>query len=430
MRIAIYENLPLGGAKRSAYELGRQLSQRHELDLYRLSTTSTRAFDLAPHVRHVYTYRYAPLFGLLNNRLAQGRLAPRSLTMFGPVRRLHRQVAADVESRGYDVVLAHPDSLTQSPYLLRWLRKTPGVYYCQEVLRIAYERSLRLEQHNRLRAAPGPLGVLAAAEDAWVLRRWTADDLRNVRAAQQVVVNSRHSRERVWSAYARDAAVCYLGIDADHFVPDAGAGRRGEVLSIGSPLAIKGHDLVIEALARVPDDVRPALLVVAPSARGADALQALALQRRVRLTIETEVDENALIDRYQHAIALVCAARMEPFGLTALEAMACATPVVAVREGGFAETVEDGVTGLLVEPEAGAIADAIARLARDRQFADHLGLKGRARVTQCWTWERSAAQLESILLANLPPPRGGASPHAGGAERAKPAFETCQGGGL
>ena len=85
MRIAIYENLPPGGAKRASFEFGRFLAQRHEVDLYRLSITDNRAFDLAPLVHQVYTYRYAPLGGLLDARLTGGHFAPRSYTLFGPL---------------------------------------------------------------------------------------------------------------------------------------------------------------------------------------------------------------------------------------------------------------------------------------------------------------------------------------------------------
>jgi hypothetical protein len=104
MRIAVFENLPPGGAKRAAFELGRFLALRHEVDLYRLDITSTGVFDLAPLAQRTYVYRYAPVLGLLRARMARGRFAPRLLTLFGPLRRLHRRLAGDLRSRKYDVV--------------------------------------------------------------------------------------------------------------------------------------------------------------------------------------------------------------------------------------------------------------------------------------------------------------------------------------
>ena len=170
MRIAIYENLPPGGAKRASFEFGRFLAGRHEVDLYQLSITDNRAFDLTPSVRQVYRYRFAPLGGLLDARLAGGHYAPRSYMLFGPLRRLHRRIAHDLRGRGYDVVLAHTDAMTQSPYLLRWLGDVPSVYYCQEVFRVRYEPLVRALHRQRLRQSRFPVSALRLIEDAWVLR--------------------------------------------------------------------------------------------------------------------------------------------------------------------------------------------------------------------------------------------------------------------
>src|ERR1700686_2535605 len=147
MRIAIFENLPRGGAKRAALELGRFLAANHELDLYRLSTTESKALDLAPFCRELYTYPFKPLGGRLDDRLAGGKLTPRSYTMFGPLMRVHRQIAIDVDHRDYDVLLTHTDSYTQAPYLLGYLRQVPSVYFCQEPFRFLEERQ-HLEVHR------------------------------------------------------------------------------------------------------------------------------------------------------------------------------------------------------------------------------------------------------------------------------------------
>jgi glycosyltransferase involved in cell wall biosynthesis len=400
VRVAIYENLPPGGAKRASFELGRFVAGRHEVDLYALNVTSTAAFDLAPVVRRVFRYRFAPWFGVLDARLAHGRLAPRALTIFGPLRRLHRRIARDIRDRGYDVVLAHTDAFSQSPYLLRWLGPPPTVYFCQEVLRIAHESRLQAQQRRRLLEGRPVVGAAAVVEDWFVTRAWRRADRTTTRAASRVVVNSTYMQGRVVSAYGVDATVCYLGVDPDRFSPRPNADRRNEILSIGAPLNLKGHDLVIEALARVPSAVRPSLTIIAPSGRGDDAsaLEALARECGVTATIEIDLDEEGLVERYQRAMATVCAARLEPFGLTAIESMACATPVIAIREGGFRESVIDQRTGLLVEPTAHALAVAIEALAADPSLARRLGEAGREQAVACWTWERSGCHLEQILL--------------------------------
>ena len=403
MRIAVYENLPPGGALRVAYQIGHELLTRgHQVDLYRLSTYSDKgSFDLAQEANVTHVAPYRPLWGVLDDRLKQGHLFPRSYTLFAPLKRVHRQLAAQIRSNKYDVVLVNPDAMTRSPYALRWLDGIPTVYYCQEPPRVATERAV-FQQHRRdvARTHQVPRQV-RLVEDTLVLGRLTDEDYENSSHATTLVVNSVYSRERAWAAYARNAVVCYLGIDEMRFVPANSSERRNEVLSVGSPVSLKGHGLVVESLARLPKSLRPALRVVLPRPGGTEQLEQLARDRDVDLTIDAAIGEDALVERFQTAIATVCAARLEPFGLTAIESMGCGTAVVAIREGGFRESVIDGVTGLLVEPEAEALAEGIARVAGDRQFALKLGDAGRREVMAHWTWKRTVDQMEAILEAAI-----------------------------
>src|ERR1700694_730170 len=396
MRIAIFENLPRGGAKRAAFELGRFLASNHELDLYRLNTTESRALDLAPFCQQLYTYPFSPLGGLLDRRLAGGKLAPRSYTMFGPFRHVDPQISADVARRNYDVLLTHTDSYTQAPYLLGYLRRVPSVYFCQEPFRFLEERQHLNEHRAALRHLP--LGRLREAEDVWALRRMGRLDTSHARAADAIAVNSVHSRERIWASYGRAATVCPLGIDIEHFTPGTGAvTRRNEVLSIGIPSVIKGHDLVIQALGRIPTASRPALRLITPWLGGSQPLELIAKANGVELIVEAAIEETAMLDRYRRALATVCAARLEAFGFTPLESMACGTPVVAIREGGYRETVSDRLTGFLVEPEPDAIAAAIAALASDASLVTELGRGGREHVVKSWQWDKGGRALENLL---------------------------------
>ena len=402
MRLAVYENLPPGGALRSAHRLGLELARRgHRFDLYRLSTYADKgAFDLAPEAERVRTYPYRPLGGLLDQRLREGHLFPRSLTLFGPLQALHRRLAAEIATGGYDAVLVHPDAMTYSPYLLRWLGGLPSVYYCQEPPRVESESAVREAHRAELARSPGPVGWVRLAEDGWVLGRLAAEDRENARHPTTIAVNSVYSRERAWAAYEREAEVCRLGVDPEAFAP-AGPrpARRREVLSVGAPIDAKNHLLVIAALARLPAEGRPALRVVLPRPAGADRLRAAAAAARVALEVDPGLGEAELAGRYQSALATGCAARLEPFGLTAIESMAAGTPVVAVREGGFRETVEDGVTGFLVEPDAAALAAGIERLAADPALVERLGEAGRAEVVRSWTWAAGGERLEQLLEA-------------------------------
>jgi glycosyltransferase involved in cell wall biosynthesis len=77
--------------------------------------------------------------------------------------------------------------------------------------------------------------------------------------------------------------------------------------------------------------------------------------------------------------------------------MACATPVVAVREGGVRESVVDGKTGLLVDRCPIAFADALVGLLQDQGRRQQMGEEGRRRVLDFWTWQHAWDRLRSVV---------------------------------
>jgi glycosyltransferase involved in cell wall biosynthesis len=95
----------------------------------------------------------------------------------------------------------------------------------------------------------------------------------------------------------------------------------------------------------------------------------------------------------------------EPFGMTVIEGMATATPVVAANKGGPTEIIEDGVTGLLVDPtDAGALSEAIIGLLRDPEKAARIGNRGAARTRAHYSAERYATDVERLYEQWLPAP--------------------------
>lgn len=118
-----------------------------------------------------------------------------------------------------------------------------------------------------------------------------------------------------------------------------------------------------------------------------------AVRRESNVAILGPVDDERLTELYRDALCLVAPAFLEDFGLTALEAMAHAKPVIVCDDGGhLARIVQDGVTGFVVPPTAQGIAAAVQRLRNDAGLLRKLGCQARERAAE-FTWERFREQL-------------------------------------
>jgi D-inositol-3-phosphate glycosyltransferase len=99
---------------------------------------------------------------------------------------------------------------------------------------------------------------------------------------------------------------------------------------------------------------------------------------------------------YRAADVCVVPSRAESFGLVALEAAACGTPVVAAAVGGLTTLVDDGRTGYLVEPgDAGGFAERVAAIVTSPALQAELGRAG-AETARGYTWRASALRLREL----------------------------------
>lgn len=363
MNIAVFHHLPDGGAKVALFEHLRRLKDNHQLDLFTLISEESE-FDLKPLCKRVFLYPYETTLARQHG-VARVVGDLRSLSTF---RALHRQIAADIDAGGYDLAYIHQSRLIHSPYLLRYLH-TPSYYFCQEPLRMVYEYGLRLKED-----------VTVTKKVYEVINRVLRKriDRTNARRAFKILTASRFSHEYVSLAYDVDPLVCPLGVDTQVFKPRSGMKRNG-MLFIGTPTASKGYDLIVASLKLLSKNEQPLLRSVTP--------------RDHQFTLT----RGELIQEYSSCEATFCVSRLEPFGMVALESMACETPVIAVNEGGFRETVVDGKTGYLINRSPQELADKIRMITRNSDATRTMGRQARRHVEKNWSWERSIEILERIF---------------------------------
>ena len=201
--------------------------------------------------------------------------------------------------------------------------------------------------------------------------------------------------------------VIYPGIDTRGYSPQSALRSPQPLFAyLGRLKKYKGVQLVIEAFARMSH--REATLEIAGAGDYRPHLEALArsldLGERVRfLGRISEAEKLALLRR---AWALVFASPKEGWGITNLEAAACATPVVASNSPGIRESVRDGETGYLVtHGDLAAMAASLDRLASSRGLVDRLGIAARG-FAATFTWERAAEETARHLRQVVGGPSG------------------------
>ncbi len=394
MRIALYHNLPSGGAKRTLYEMVRRLTEEHQIDVFTLSCANHTFADLRPYADQYHVYNFAP-WPLLNSPFGRVNQAIR-LADLSRLGRLNQAIAEDINQGEYDVLFVHPCQFEKCPSVSRFAQ-APVVYYCQEPLRKLYEDAPYRpydggeSSHRQVLDKIDPF-------PKWYYARLKQLDRENTQAAMRVLVNSQFMQEAVEEIYQVEAQVSYHGVDVAAFCP-LHLERQLFVLSVGSLTPMKGFDFLVRAMGEIAVGQRPSL-VIASNFQNADErlyLEQLALDLDVVLQLEGNVTDERLLELYNQAAMVAYSPHREPFGLVPLEAMACATPVVAVAEGGVVETVVHEKSGLLVERDPALFAQAVCRLLAEPGLARAYGRYGRTLVEQKWTWDTAVARIEAHL---------------------------------
>jgi glycosyltransferase involved in cell wall biosynthesis len=180
------------------------------------------------------------------------------------------------------------------------------------------------------------------------------------------------------------------------------AGSEPRLLCVGRLIPVKGHLVLLRALAQARARVTGLTLDLAGHGPLEPALKAyvreLGLDDAVRFLGFVSPVQRAIED----AAVVVVPSLGEGFGMVALEAMERGRPVIASAVGGLPEIVEDGVTGLVVPAgDAEALADAIVELTADLPRAAEMGLAGRERAVDSFTPDQATSGIEGLYRREL-----------------------------
>jgi len=195
---------------------------------------------------------------------------------------------------------------------------------------------------------------------------------------------------------AQDFEIVHYGIAANG-PAEPYAGAEARLLCIGRLIPIKGHLVLLRALAQARSRVPDVTLDVAGRGPLAPALQAYARELGVADAVRFLGFVSPVHAAIEDAAVVVVPSLGEGFGMVALEAMERARPVIASAVGGLPEIVADGETGLVVpSADAEALAEAIVELAGDLPRAADMGRAGRERALAEFTPERCVERVEAL----------------------------------
>jgi glycosyltransferase involved in cell wall biosynthesis len=380
MKVAIFHNLPSGGAKRALYTFSKFLTKSgHTVEVFVPSTANESYLPLEDVVRKVHVFNVKrTISGLISSTL---RNFP--LVISADLERTERNIADNINGQDFDVVLCEQDAYTFSPFFLKYIKK-PTIYYCAQpgthqeaALLFPSPQSLRERIMHNCRG-----------------RRVLKIDKRNASFAEHILTNSYFSREAILRRYRRNSFVSYLGVDNEIFKP-LGIPKENFVLSVGYLSPTKGFNFIVSSLGAIHSKIRPRLVVVsnAGNIHFKNSLEQFAQKIGVDLCLKSLIADDELVSLYNKAKLVLYAPYLEPFGLVPLEAMACGTPVVAVKEGGVRESVIHNKTGVLTQRDENMFAEAVKELLSNEEKTRHMSQKAIECIEDYWTIEKAGKRL-------------------------------------
>ncbi len=238
-----------------------------------------------------------------------------------------------------------------------------------------------------------------------------SEERRILGSVKALTVTTRVQKEKLEQLYgftSDNVAIITPGVDIYTFhplEPDEGWVKTGlpqrYVFCLGRIDSNKGHNLLLNAFDIVRKAIPDVHLVIGGGSPKPEQIEQEVLDRIRNIVVDKDmhsrvhivgyVPDEQLVLSYQQAELFVLPSIFEPFGIVALEAMACGKPVVASKFGGIRDVISSGESGLLIDPSnVREFADAMTTLLRDRQLANRMGQMACKTIQRQFCWEAIA----------------------------------------
>lgn len=315
MNIAIFHNLEKGGALNSIIETLKFLKKENNIDVYCFQQNIP--VDL---VDNFYIYHIKKSNNIFQH-LSQ---------VFFELKKTNKDIAKDIDKRRYDLVLIYPCLLTQSPYILQFLKNKKSIYFFNESKREFYEKT---------------------SFDYWSLKRIITRlirlpikyiDQKNCKSGKNIISNSIFTANNLEKIYGKKSTVIYPGLRPITPKKITIENNRN-ILSVGLFSKLKGHDFSIKQL----KDIVNNMTIIGRESDESQKIFNLAEQDNIFLN-KIKTENNKEKDNLYRDFSIYLAnSNDEPFGITTLEATNNNCLVLGKNEGGTSEIIKNGINGYL-----------------------------------------------------------------------------------
>lgn len=340
------------------------------------------------HDVHVFSHEVPPRLarsaGPVQMHRAQGipyplfHSTPHDLAITSAILDVHRDQGLDILHAHYALPHAVSAYLARSAALADHSRPAPRVVttlHGTDITLVGNDPSY----------APLTQFVISASDAATAVSEWLAAETR--------------ARFCPTMPCSQEIEVISNFIDVERFRPDLGrpqAGAPPMVVHVSNFRPVKRVPWLVRAFAQASAGTQ-AQLVLVGDGPDQDACRALAHELGLGPRAIFLGERDAIPELMAPADVFALSSREESFGLSALEAMACGTPVVSTDAGGVHEVVEHGVSGLLSPVEdLGAFARNLATLLGDRALAKRMGAAAREQAVERFSRERVVVRYEEL----------------------------------
>lgn len=369
----------IGGGEEHAYQLAKRLIKRgHEVEVFTSNLLKVYPkYELIVGARSdfdgIHVKRYRAI-----NIIKEYPIPPK--------------IMIDLFKEKADVIHAHGYGWSTSDFssLISYCKSIPFVLTTHGFFPIAVRANPLL---TRLYLGYSKRFTLRIAKRVICVSRADAKIYRELAGPQKIVVIPNGIDPEFWSELPRQ------GI----FREKHGISQQ-IIASVGRIVWGKGFHYLLQALPIVLRAISDVTLVIAGEDFGyLNSLERLSKKLGVseHVVLTGYLSSRELKELYVDADVVAIPSVYEPFGIVALEAMACGKPVVAFNVGGLSEIIDDGRDGVLVRRgNAEELAEALVSLLSNRNLAKGLGSKG-IKKTKRYSWDDIAQKVESLYFGIL-----------------------------